>query len=413
VEALTRKSECRLCKGRRLHLALPLQPSPIADAYVPASGLGIAQATYPLDLYLCGDCGHVQNIDVVNPELLFRDYLFTTSSSAGLVAHFRQYAEDLCALLEPSADSLVVELGSNDGTLLKFFRERGLRVLGIDPARQIADEATRQGIRTIPEFFDVALAARLRDENGAAALVCANNVFAHADDLGSIADGIAHLLDDGGIFVFEVSYLSDIIDRFLFDTVYHEHVSYHSVAPLHSFLKRHGMQLFDVQRIGSKGGSIRALAQKLPGRRPVAPSVGVLLEDERRRGLGTLAPFLEYHSRIEKRKEAVTAFLGAEAAKGSLVAGYGASTTTTTLMWHFELTRRLSFVLDDNRRKHGLYCPGCHIPVVPSEELYVRKPDCVVILAWQYADAIMNRHDRFMREGGRFVVPLPELRVFP
>jgi SAM-dependent methyltransferase len=391
-----------------------MKASPIGDAFVPAARLGQAQDLYPLDLYLCMDCGHVQNLDVVNPDVLFRDYIYTTSSSNALVDHFRRYAADIVARQEAKQGSLVVEIGSNDGSLLKFFKAQGLRVLGIDPARDIARKASEAGVETLPEFFTSSLATAVRQAHGAATIVCANNVFAHADDLADIVRGIRDVLADDGVFVFEVSYLVDIVDDYLFDTIYHEHVSYHSVSTLSAFFARMGMQLIDVQRNTSKGGSIRGFAQRLPeGKRPVQSVVDELIALEQSRGFNQLPLYRDYAMQIDQRKAALVRFLDGALADGKLVAGYGASTTTTTLMWHFELTRKLAFVADDNPVKYGMYCPACHIPVVPSGELYVRRPDYVVILAWQYAPVIMKRHERFIKDGGQFLVPLPELQVFP
>lgn len=410
---LRRREFCRLCGSKNLELAVPLKPSPIADAYIPATALGQPQALYPLDLYLCGDCGHVQNLDIVNPELLFRDYLFTTGSSAGLVAHFKAYAEDVVRSQGIQPGGLVVEIGSNDGTLLKFFKnDHGMRVLGIDPAREIARQATESGAETLPEFFNTKLAARIRKDYGGASVFCANNVFAHADDLEDIVRGVREVLADDGVFVFEATYLIDFIDNLLFDTVYHEHVSYHSLEPLAKMFDRLGLQLIDVQRIPTKGGSIRGYAQRKPeGRRQVKPVVGEMIALERQRGFNRIELYRQYSARIGECKAAVADFVDAELARGSMIAGYGASTTTTTLMWHFDLTRKLAFVADDNPKKYGLYCPGCHVPVVPSDELYVRKPDVVVILAWQYAAPIMKRHQQYLDQGGKFVIPLIDLKV--
>jgi SAM-dependent methyltransferase len=386
--------------------------SPIADAYVPEDRLGEPQDTYPLDLYLCLDCGHVQNVDVVDPDLLFRDYIYVTASSPGLVEHYRRYAEDVGARFAPKPGSLVVEIGSNDGSLLRFFKDRGARVLGVDPARRIAEAATAGGVPTLPEFFSGRLALEIRARHGAAAIVAANNVFAHADDLADVVRGVRTLLADDGVFVFEVSYLVDIVDRFLFDTVYHEHVSYHSIAPLQRFFARLGMGLFDVQRIASKGGSLRGFAQRLPeSARPVAPVVGELLELEAKRGFGGLEIYRRYGEAIQARKAALARVVDDARAAGKRIAGYGASTTVTTLLWNFDLARKIEFLVDDNPRKQGLYSPGCHIPVLPSEELYTRRPDYVLVLAWNYAEPIIKRHRRFVEEGGRFVVPLPELRI--
>ena len=412
-EALRRRVCCRLCNSRNLDLAVPMKASPVGDAYLPASRLAEPQGLYPLDLYLCSDCGHVQNLDIVNPEIMFRDYLFTTGSSNSLVEHFRKYAADVISRFGVRPSSLVVEIGSNDGSLLKFFKAQGMRVLGIDPARDIARQATESGVQTLPEFFDSKLAAQIQKDYGQASVFCANNVFAHADDLVDIVLGIRDILADDGVFVFEASYLVDIVDSFLFDTIYHEHVSYHSVAPLAKLFERLGMQLIDIQHNASKGGSIRGFAQLAKGKHPVQPVVEELVAVEKTRGFDKLPLYQDYARRIDQRKAALTDFIDREIAQGKVIAGYGASTTTTTLMWNFDLEHKLAFVADDNPKKHGLYCPACHVPVLPSDELYARRPDWVVILAWQYAAAILRKHDRFIKEGGRFVLPLPELKVLP
>jgi len=388
-----------------------MRPSAIADHYVPEDRLAQTQPEYPLDLYLCLDCGHVQNIDVVDPSLLFRDYHYKTSSSLGLVEHYRRYATEVTAEAGAKPGALVVEIGSNDGSLLGFFKQQGLRVLGVDPAVQIAASATQSGVPTIPEFFTEALARRIVDEHGPAEIVAANNVFAHADDLGDITRGIATCLSKSGMFVFEVSYLTDIVDRFLFDTVYHEHVSYHSIRPLAAFFERNGLMLIDVRRNQSKGGSIRGYAQRLDGTREPAPVVQSLIDDEHHRGLDSIDLFRRYAEEIARRKLEVVSFIDAERAAGRVVAGYGASTTVTTLLAQFDLASRIDFLADDNPQKAGLFSPGAHLPVVPSEALYERRPDVVVILAWNYATLIIRKHERFLREGRRFLIPLPQMRV--
>lgn len=410
--AVTRRDRCRLCDSQKLELVLPIAASPVADAYVPRERLTETQDAYPLDLYLCDGCGHVQNVDVVNPDILFRDYIYVTSSSLGLVEHYRKYADDVTAQFGVKPGALALEIGSNDGSLLGFFKAKGLKVLGIDPARRIAEEATARGIPTLPEFFGSKLAEGLRKDHGPAAIVAANNVFAHADNLADIVQGIRTMLGDDGVFIFEVSYLPDIVDRFLFDTVYHEHVSYHSILPLARFFEKLGMQLFDVQRISSKGGSIRGFAQRTPeGRHAVTSRVTEMIAEETRRGFDKPAVYLEYGAAIAARRAAVQKVVDDARASGKTVAGYGASSTVTTLMWDFELSEKLEFLADDNPLKQGLFAPKCHLPVLPSEELYSRRPDCVVILAWNYAEPIMKRHQRYLAEGGTFVVPLPELRV--
>lgn len=405
---VTRKSACRLCGSRALELVLPIRPSPIGDAFVTADRLDETQQLYPLDCYLCGDCGHLQNLDVVDPDVLFRDYTYRTSVSLGLVQHFANYARSVVSDLAIAKDSLVVEMGSNDGSLLKAFRAEGMRVQGIDPARDIAKAATDQGVPTLPDFFTSQVAADIRAERGAATVFCANNVFAHIDNLADVADGIRALLAPDGVFVFEVSYIVDMIDHMVFDTIYHEHVSHHALLPMEAFLQRHGLALFDVMRTGTKGGSIRAFAQlAATGRRATSAQLTSLMAEETRRGITRPEIYRDWFAAIAQRKQAVLAFLDRAQRAGMTVAGYGASTTTTTLLYHFELESRLAFIADDNPLKQGRFSPGAHIPVLPSSELMTRKPDIVVILAWIYAEPIIARNAAFMAAGGTFLVPLP------
>lgn len=407
----TKRESCRLCSGKNLRLVLPMKASPIADAFVDADQLHISQPLAPLDLYQCGDCGHAQNLDVVNPELLFRDYIFTTSSSKGLIDHFKKYASEEIDHLKINRNSLIVELGSNDGTLLNFFKDLGMKVLGVDPAREIANKATIAGIKTIPDYFNNIQAKKILSEYGPAKLIVANNVYAHADELDDITKGITQLLDDDGVFIFEVSYLLDIVDKFVFDTIYHEHLSYHSIKPFVQFFQSHGLQLFDVKSIGTKGGSIRGYVQKINGSRPEKPIIQKMLSIEKERGLHEVSIFSEYADQIEERKNALLNVIQKLKLDGKKVVGYGASTTVTTLMYHFELSDLLDYLIDDNEKKHGLFSPGCHLPVVPSSILREDPPDVVVILAWQYAKQIMEKNVSYIEHGGTFIVPLPNLQV--
>ncbi len=411
VNFSTRRTECRLCQSQNLALAMPIKPSPIADAFVGPDKLNEVQPLIPLDLYQCQDCGHVQNLDIVNPDLLFRDYIFSTSNSAGLVEHFRQYADDVSEAFKLGENALVVEIGSNDGTLMRFFKAKGMRVQGIDPALEIARTATESGISTIADFFTSELAETIRKEQGLAKLIVANNVYAHADHLADLTDGIANLLDHDGVFVFEVSYLMDIIDKFVFDTVYHEHLSYHSIDPFTRFFKAHDLHLFDVQRISTKGGSFRGFVQKAGGARVEQPVVRQMIEEEIRRGLHSLEIFQEFEEQILARKAILLEYVEKMRGQGKSIVGYGASTTVTTLMYHFDLFDKLDYLIDDNAKKHGLFSPGCHLEVKPSSALYDEKPDVVIVLAWQYFQPIVTKHAQFIENGGTFVVPLIDLKI--
>lgn len=289
--------------------------------------------------------------------------------------HFRKYAEDVLQRVKPSAGSLVVEIGSNDGSLLQVFKESGLRVLGIDPAREIAQKATESGVETLPLFFTSQLARSIRKEYGPAALIAANNVFAHSDHLGDMADGIRGLLAQDGIFVLEVSYLVDIIQRILFDTIYHEHLCYHSVRPLQSFFKRHGLELIDVTRIPIKGGSLRCTVQRDDGPRAACDSVCSLMDLEAEIGLDGPEALKRYSAKLSERRAELLNLLKEFLARGETLAGYGASITVTTLIYHFGLGGMLEFLVDDNPHKQGLFSPGHHLSVLSPEAIYERQID--------------------------------------
>lgn len=404
------RETCRLCDGRSLKRAVHLTPTPIADAFVPPSRADTTQDVYPLGLSLCTACGHLQLPHVVDPDVLFRDYIYATDTSVGLVEHFVLLARLLLERSGAASRALAVDIGSNDGSMLAAFRDVGLTPVGVDPARELAKRASAAGLPTLPDYFGADLATRIRDEHGAAAIVTANNVFAHSDSLGDMADGVRILLARDGLFEFEVNYAVDILENFLFDTVYHEHLCYHAVEPLKHFLDRHDLALVDVERNQSKGGSIRCFAQRKDGPLPESPSVASLIDLERDLGVGRLETYRNFQDRIEACATAVRSELGKLRAQGRRIAAYGASPTGTTLEYHFGLHEFIDVIYDDNSRKHGLQSPGHHIPVKPSEALYQDRPDCIVILAWRYADPIVRRHARYLESGGRFFVPCPSPR---
>ncbi len=404
---LFRRTTCRLCDASELELVLKLTPTPAADAYLHEKK---NQEAYPMDLYLCRECGHAQLLDVVDPAVSFGDYIYVTSSSPGLVEHFRRYASDVMRHLDMPKNSSVLDIGSNDGTLLKFFKEHGMNIIGVDPARAIAEEATQNGLPTLVSFFTSDLARNLLRERGPMKLICANNAFAHSDDLADITDGVQCLLDQNGVFVFEASYLLDTIEGMVFDFICNEHLSYHSVKPLQRFLSKHGLELFDIVRIPTHGGSIRGFAQHAGGPRPVSTSVEAITNYETKMGLDRLDIFKRYASQIEKGRIEVVKALKHLSKQGKVIAGYGASPTTTVLIYHFDLGHVLSFIVDDNQIKHNTFSPGHHIPVLSSEVINERKPDYIVILAWRFAEMIMKRHAHYRAAGGKFIVPLPELK---
>ncbi len=401
-------TRCLLCGEDQLALALPLKSSAVGNDYLREQH---DQQKFSLNLHLCSNCGNVQIEDVVNPDLLFRAYTYSTTSSLGLVEHFRKYVAEIDQTVRLTPGSLVVDIGSNDGSLLKAFKEINCRVMGVDPAAEIAARATSAGVPTIAEYFTPEIAKQIRTEHGAAALVTANNVFAHSDRLPAMADGIRELLSPDGLFTFEVSYLLDIVQKMLFDTVYHEHLCYHSVRSLRAFFAQHGLQLIDIKRIPTKGGSLRGTVQHAGGGRMESPWIHQLIVWEQLTRLHSVETFRGYSKRIETAKDQLLSLIDRCRASGKVIAGYGASPTVTTLIEQFDLASRLDFMVDDNSVKQNTLSPGEHIPVYPPNAIYERVADVVVILAWNYAGPIMAKHRQFTETGGRFVIPLPCLQV--
>lgn len=407
-----RRDRCRLCDGTELVQVLSLAPSPPANAFVPASALGREQHRFPLDVWFCEGCAHVQLLDVVDPGVLFEHYVYASGTSPVFVTHFKAYAAETCDRFALRPGDFVVDIGSNDGTLLRFFQDCGQRVLGIDPARDIARAATDAGLETIAGFFTPALAEEIRSQHGPARVITANNVFAHIDDLSAATTGVRTLLAPDGVFRFEVSYLLDVFDKTLFDTIYHEHLDYHTLKPLLAFFAGQGLELIAAERVDSHGGSLRATVRHAGGPHPVEGSVAELVDLERRRRLDQPQTFQDFGDRIHGLGKELVALLEEIRDDGKHVAGFGAPAKATTLMHHFGIANHLiDFIVDDSPLKQGLYTPGYHVPVVSSTAIYESEPEYLLILAWNFAPSIMARHQRYSELGGRFIVPLPQLRI--
>ena len=287
-----------------------------------------------------------------------------------------------------------------------------MTVLGIDPARDIAAQANQNGIETKTDFFTKSLAKSIADDRGPASIITANNVFAHADDLIGIVEGIQRLMAPDGVFVFEVSYLLDVYEQTLFDTIYHEHLAYHSVKPLVSFFQAHGLELIEAERVSSHGGSLRGIVQHAGGPHAVGPSIAQRLAEEDRLKLDKSSTLQQFAVNIERNKQELIGVLDDLKRQGKSIAGFGAPAKATTLMYHFGLGPDvIDFIVDDSPLKQGLYTPGHHIPVLPSSALYEQKPDFALILAWNFAEPIMNNHQKFQQTGGQFIIPLPRVQV--
>jgi SAM-dependent methyltransferase len=323
------------------------------------------------------------------------------------VAHFAEYAKTVADRFALSGDSLVVDVGSNDGVLLSHFKKHGTKILGIDPAENIAAEATRKGISTKTAFFKPEIAREIAEREGKASVITANNVFAHTDDILGFVEAIKELLSPDGVFIFEVQYLKDLIEKNLFDIVYHEHLLYYHLTPLVPFFKNKGLRIFDVERVPTHGGSIRVYVGWDAGPHQTSDRVALVLSGESQ--LNTLSTYAAFGKRIKAGGEKLRGLLLKLRAQGKRVVGYGAPAKATTLSYALGVDgTMLDYIVDDSPMKQGLYMPGTHIKIKAPEELYKDKPDYSLILAWNFSDSIVKNHRQFVENGGIFISPVPE-----
>ncbi|EKD26222.1 MAG: hypothetical protein ACD_79C01302G0003 [uncultured bacterium] len=404
------RASCRFCKSLNIQNVLPLTPTALCDAYVPKCS-GVKHEIYPLDLFLCNNCGYVFLPHVVDPEIIYRDYIYVTTSSMGLSEHFRNYSERVISYTKQRKNSLVVDLGSNDGTLLSYFKNNGFRVLGIEPAKEISRKANESGIDTIPDFFNYRIAEKIKSEYGAASIITVNNLLANIDDLDEIIKGVSFLLEQDGFFIIESSYLGSMIENMVFDFIYHEHLSYFSIKPLLMYLKKFNLNLINIDKVPTKGGSLRYYFQlSETGNRPSA-AVDEMIKNENLLRLDDVQTYRLFADKIYKRKDELLRIIGMLTQENKSIYAYGASATSTTLIYHFELGDIIKTIFDDNIAKFDTASPGFKIPVLSSEMIYEKNPDCIIILAWRYAETIINKHQQFLENGGQFIIPLPELKI--
>lgn len=405
MNQVLRRKTCRNCGGSDLQKVISLGSTPPANAFLKKEDLDKPEASFPLELYFCIDCAFCQLVDVVDPDVLYRNYVYVSSTSPSFIAHFQNLAKSVIARLNMAKNSLVVDIGSNDGILLRPFKEQGMKVVGVDPATKIAELATKNGIPTIPSYFDVEVARKIASQHGYAKLATATSVFTHVDDLDGLIKGVKEVLADDGVFVIESYYLGDLVEKNLFDTIYHEHLSYFCARTFIDLFRRRGMQVFHIEKNDTHGGSLRVFVQKDTGKRQLEPSVAQFLLDESRLNLDRSSTFIEYAKKIEANKQKLLEIIKDLKSKGKRIVGYGAAAKSNTLMNYFGITpAMLDYIVDDSPWKQGLYTPGTRIPVVGPDMLQKQPPDYTLLLAWNYACNIMDKYMSL----GKFIVPVPK-----
>jgi len=399
---------CRMCKSVNLIKFLDLGFTPPADQFLREEQLKEPVIYYPLEVMVCTDCGLAQLSHVVSPEVLFRhDYPYESSITETGRRHWAEFAKTTVERFQLSSKDLVVDVGSNVGVLLEAFKSHGTRILGIDPAANIARIAEKQGIETLAEFFSPKVADRMVSEKGQATVITATNVFAHVDDLDSFMHAVDVLFTQQGVFIIEAPYFVNLIKNLEYDTIYHEHLSYLSVKPLVGFFDRFGMEIFDIQQRDIHGGSFRVFVARR-GQRPIAPVIGELLRMEEEMGVHNLDMLLEFAARTEQNRQDLIWLLRRLKHEGKRVVGVSAPAKGMTLLNYCNIgTETLDFLTEKSLLKIGRYSPGQHIPVVSDDELIRQKPDYALLLAWNFATEIMNNLEAYREAGGRFIIPIP------
>jgi len=392
---------------------LDLGTMPLAGNFLTGSEVG-HERRYPLRIFYCRDCSLVQVLDVVSPKVLFSDYRYLSSVTATLREHFERYAADLAQSLAKTEDPFVIEIGCNDGVLLKPLQDQGVRVLGVEPAMNVAKVARERGIDVVTGFFDESLAERIAESDGPASILTASNVFAHIDALDGVVRGVAKLLRPDGVFIVEVHYLRELLRQMQYDFFYHEHLCYYSLTALVPFLARYGLRVVDAKTIPIHAGSIRIFARPWTSSHPPSRRLTGMLARERREGLASASTYVRFGKKVASHGARLRGTLVRLQSRGKTLAGYGAPGRGNTLLCHSRIGRDLlPYIVDASPSRHGRFTPGTHIPILPPDEFRKNPPDYALMLAWSYYHEIVSKERSFVRGGGRFIVPLPELRVVP
>ncbi len=399
-------ARCRVCQQETLEKFLSLGPTPLANRFLKREQLEESEPSFPLDVYFCHTCGLVQLVDVVPAEVLFHDYPYLTGVSSPMRTHFAALAEDVAQEYHVGPGSLVVDIGSNDGTLLSGFRRFGPKTLGVEPAANVAAMANAAGIQTINQFFGPALAEEIARTRGPAQVVLATNVFAHVHDLDRFLQAVSVMLAAEGVLVIEVPYLVDMLNNTEFDTIYHEHLSYFAVRPMVALFSRFGMGIIDLTRQRVHGGSIRVAVQK--SRAPQTPVVAQILNEEAERGLDSMRIYRDFAERVRMIGQELVDLLRSLRARGMRTVGYGAPAKGNTLLNFCKVgPDLLEYLVDATPAKQGRFSPGMHVPVVPDTRFQADRPDYALLLAWNYADEILRKEAAYRERGGKFITPFP------
>lgn len=410
VEAVRK---CRICKSKRLYKFLDLNKMPIPNGFLPKESLKVPEKKYELACFYCENCGLVQLTTVVNPEIMFKNYVYIPSTAKVMMNNFSNLVYTVHQEMRFNKDSLVIDIGSNDGSLLTFFKSFETRVLGIDPALNLATVARMNGIPTEAVLFNRKTASSILKKHGKADVITATNVIAHIDDLHQVFQGVSTLLKKNGMFITEFPYLLDLVAKNQFDTIYHEHLSYFSLKPWKFLLEKFGFEIVKAQRLLIHGGSIR-LTHKRKKKRSTSfkKTIDYLINLEKRNGLYDKTTYDIFAKNVDSLKKELTTMLKELKKKKMKIVGYGAAAKGNVLTNFFNIgTSVLDYIVDSTPFKQGLYTPGKKIPVYPENRILKDMPDYVLILAWNFADEIIEKQQKYRKKGGKFIIPIPEIKI--
>lgn len=404
---------CRFCSAELRVTFVDLGMSPLCQTHIEPHELNMMERFYPLHAWVCGSCFLVQLEEYVSPDQIFSDYAYFSSYSDSWVEHAKRYSDAMIERLGLGSGSLVMEIASNDGYLLQHFKARGVPCRGIEPAANVAEAAVAKGIPTTVKFFGRKTAAEVAQEHGRPDLLLGNNVLAHVPDINDFVGGMSLLLKQGGVITMEFPHLLKLMDENQFDTIYHEHFSYLSFGSVEKIFAHHGLRLFDVDQIPTHGGSLRIYGCHAGDTsHPNTAAVEQLRKEEIARGLTNLATYGEFDARVKATKRKLLDFLIEMRDQGKSIVGYGAPGKGNTLLNYCGIrTDFLDYTVDRSPHKQGRYTPGTHIPIVAPERIRETRPDFVLILPWNLQREITQQHAYIREWGGRFVVPIPSVKV--
>lgn len=387
---------------------------PIPNGFLTKEALKFKEEKFELSCFFCQECGLIQLTKVVSPTLMFKNYVYIPSMAKVMMNNFSNLSHQIYTKLKLNSRSLVIDVGSNDGSLLAFFKSYGVRVLGIDPAKNLAKLATLKGIQTENKLFNLKTAKFVKDKYGSADVITATNAIAHIDDLHQVLEGVSHLLSEKGVFATEFPYLLDLIKKNEFDTIYHEHLSYFSLKPWVRLIEDYGFEIVDVQRLLIHGGSIRLFHKRrhLKSGKHINKTVKYLINLEERNNIYSKESLQSFAGNVKQLKIDLLNLLASLKKEGKRIVGYGAAAKGNVLTNYFGLgTETIDYIVDSTPYKQGLFTPGKHIQVVSEKRLLEDKPDYAVIFAWNFADEIIRKEKDFRNNGGKFIIPIPNVRI--